>query len=269
MEQDSSTDRYQTSPDLLRVEKLGLKRGGRDILFHCELTLEGIQVHGLLGLNGSGKSSLAYALMGCAEYLPDEGQIWFAGHDITHASITERAQLGLTLAWQEPARFEGLTVGDFLSLGMKAPDRDVVRTALEAVALAPAAYLNRKVDQALSGGERKRIELASVFTMHPKLAILDEPDSGVDTLTIGDVEALIRQMPGRGTAVLLITHRDEMLRAVDSASLMCQGSIVFHGDPVEVRQFYGSRCQVHSQTLGRQPWDSVGNELVIRLWRFH
>ena len=248
---------------LLRIEDLSLLRGGRDILSHVNLTVRAGEVHGLLGLNGSGKSSLAYTLMGCAEYLPDEGRIWFAEQDITHLSITERAQLGLTLAWQEPARFEGLTVRDFLSLGSKKPDRESVRAALEAVALAPTVYLQRRVDQALSGGERKRIELASILTMGPRLAILDEPDSGIDTLTLGDVEALIRRMPGQGTAVLLITHRDEMLRSADSASLICQGSVVFHGAPMEVREFYGSRCRFHAQTLGRQPWEQAPAEAGV------
>lgn len=258
------TDVSTLSTDsLLRVEDLSLKRAGRDILSHVNLAVRAGAVHGLLGLNGSGKSSLAYALMGCADYLPDGGRIWFADQEITRLSITERARLGLTLAWQEPARFEGLTVSDFLSLGAKKQDRESVRAALEAVALSPAVYLGRRVDQALSGGERKRIELASILTMCPRLAILDEPDSGIDTLTLGDVETLIRRMPDEGTTVLLITHRDEMLRIADSASLICQGSVVFHGPPMEVREFYGSRCRFHAQTLGRQPWDQVRIEAGV------
>lgn len=240
--------------DLLRVHNLSLKRDGRDILDGVNLAIRPGEVHGLLGLNGSGKSSLAYALMGCSGYEPDEGQIWFAGQDITHLSITERAQLGLTLAWQEPARFEGLPVGAYLALGVKNGDRQRLASALEAVALAPPTYLRRAVNYALSGGERKRIELAAVFAMHPKLAILDEPDSGIDTLTLSDIAALIRSMADQGTAVLLITHRDEMVMTADSASLMCQGSIVFQGDPAEVRRYYGRRCRVHAEAMGVQPW---------------
>lgn len=240
--------------NLLSVHNLSLKRDGRDILDRVNLAIRPGEVHGLLGLNGSGKSSLAYALMGCSGYEPDEGQIWFAGQDITHLSITERAQLGLTLAWQEPARFEGLPVGAYLALGARDADRSHLTAALEAVALAPLAYLKRAVNHALSGGERKRIELAAVFAMRPRLAILDEPDSGIDTLTLSDVAALIRSMAGQGTAVLLITHRDEMVMTADSASLMCQGSIVFQGDPAEVRRYYGRRCRVHAEVMGVQPW---------------
>lgn len=242
-------------PDfLLRVEDLSLKRDGRDILHRINLTVQPGEVHGLLGLNGSGKSSLAYALMGCAGYAPDEGHIWFAGQDITQASITDRARLGLTLAWQEPARFEGLPVGAYLALAAREAAPDRLSAALEAVALSPKAYLKRAVNHALSGGERKRIEPAAVYAMRPKLAILDEPDSGVDTLTLNDIAALIRGMADQGTAVLLITHRDEMVAVADAASLLCQGSVVFEGQPDEARQYYGKRCRLHGETLGAQPW---------------
>jgi Fe-S cluster assembly ATP-binding protein len=239
---------------LLRVENLSLCRDDRDILHSVNFTIRPGEIHGLLGLNGSGKSSLAYTLMGCGGYAPKEGAIWLAGQDITHLSMTERARLGLTLAWQEPARFEGLPVSTYLSLGAKVRNASQLMTALQAVALAPSAYFSRPVNHALSGGERKRIELAAVWAMQPKLAILDEPDSGIDTLTLGDIEALIRRMAEQGTAVLLITHRDEMLDAADSASLMCQGSIVFRGEPTEVREFYARRCRPHSDSLGAQPW---------------
>ena len=100
---------------LLKVEHLSLKRNSHQILRDVNLSIYPGQVHALLGLNGSGKSSLAYALMGCAGYEPDEGRILFDGRDITHLPIQERARLGLTLAWQEPARFEGLPVARYIS----------------------------------------------------------------------------------------------------------------------------------------------------------
>ena len=107
-----------TDSPLLRVENLSLNRNGKQILNDVNLAIYSGQVHALLGLNGSGKSSLAYALMGCTGYQPDEGRILFDGQDITHMPIHQRAKLGLTLAWQEPARFEGLPVGKYISLGM-------------------------------------------------------------------------------------------------------------------------------------------------------
>jgi Fe-S cluster assembly ATP-binding protein len=223
-------------------------------LHGVDLVVHAGEVHGLLGLNGSGKSSLAYALMGCDGYAPDEGRIAFAGRDLTGLSITERARLGMTLAWQEPARFEGLPVSAYLSLGDGEGTRERVREALEAVALAPAAYLDRFVDRTLSGGERKRIELAAVFTLRPKLAILDEPDSGIDVLSLTDVAKLIRRMAEDGTAVLLITHRDEMMAVASSASLMCRGTIVLRGSPADVRGYYGRRCRWHAEALGAPAW---------------
>ncbi len=231
---------------LLQVENVSLKRDGHNILKHVNLGVRPGEVHGLLGLNGSGKSSLAYTLMGCAGYRPDAGCIWFAGQDITEMSITERAKLGLTLAWQEPARYEGLPVGAYLALSAHDADPKRLNEALEAVALPPQMYLPRPVNQALSGGERKRIELAAVFAMRPKLAILDEPDSGVDTLSLRDIAALIRRMADHGTAVLLITHRDEMVEVADSATLMCAGTAVSDGDPATVRAYYHERFRPHA-----------------------
>jgi Fe-S cluster assembly ATP-binding protein len=244
-----------TEKPLLKVEHLSLRRNGRDILRDVSLGVYPGQVHALLGLNGSGKSSLAYTLMGCTGYQPDQGCIFFDDRDITELAIHERARLGLTLAWQEPARYEGLPVGKYVSLGMKEFDRGQALAALEAVALPPRSYAVRPVNDTLSGGERKRVELAAVYAMRPRLAILDEPDSGIDALSLADVSVLIRRMAEAGTAVLLITHRDEMADAADAASIMCLGTIIFSGAPDEAQTYYQGRCQLHLATLGSQPWN--------------
>jgi len=211
---------------LLQVEDLRLQRQEQVILRGVTFGIAPRQVYALLGRNGSGKSSLAYTLMGCAGYVPSAGRIFFNGQDITQFSITGRAKLGLTLAWQEPARFEGLKVKDYLALGMREPTRERVEKALLAVDLPPLTYLERTVNDALSGGERKRIELAAVYAMQPRLAILDEPDSGIDVLSLDDIARLIRRLTDEGTAVLLITHRDEMVPVADVAALMCAGEIL-------------------------------------------
>lgn len=250
---------------LLKVEHLSLSRNGQQILRDVNLAVYPGQVHALLGLNGSGKSSLAYALMGCAGYKPDEGRIWFDGQDITHLPIQQRARLGLTLAWQEPARLEGLPVGKYVSLGMQEFNRERALAALQAVAMPPRSYAVRSVDDTLSGGERKRVELAAVYAMRPRLAILDEPDSGIDALSLGDVGALIRQMARIGTSVLLITHRDEMADAADMASIMCLGTIIFGGSPAEAQEYYKRRCQSHLAALGTQPWDKSSPEVQAAL----
>lgn len=240
---------------ILRVEDLWLRRNGREILRGVNLEVYPGQVHVLLGLNGSGKSSLAYALMGCEGYTPDSGQILFEDQDLTGLSITERARLGITLAWQEPARFEGIPIGKYVGLGQKEANRDQVVAALEAVSLPAKYYGYRAADQTLSGGERKRVELASVYAMRPRLAILDEPDSGIDVLTLGEIVMLIRRMALEGTSVLLITHRDEIVETADAASLMCAGSVIFTGGAIEAQRYFSTRCTPHLEALGSQPWD--------------
>jgi len=239
---------------LLTMEDVWVPRPGAEVLRGVNLTVRRGEVHTLLGLNGSGKTSLALTLMGADGYTPERGRILFDGQDITGLSVTERARLGLTLAWQEPARFEGLLTADYLALGMKEPSRERVEEALAAVALSPAAYLGRPVDVALSGGERKRIELAAVYAMQPRLAVLDEPDSGIDVLGIEEIASLLRRMSEQGTSVLLITHRDEMAEVADAASLMCGGAVVSTGTPAEVREYFAERCRPHGDLLGSQPW---------------
>jgi Fe-S cluster assembly ATP-binding protein len=233
---------------LLQVYNLHVEREGHEILRGVNLVVDRGSVHVVLGLNGSGKSTLAYALVGSRGFAPSDGEIWFDGERINALSIVERARRGMTLAWQEPARFEGLSVARYISLGLREPDSGRVRQALEAVALPPDLYLDRYVDDALSGGERKRIELASVYAMRPKLAILDEPDSGIDTMTLDDIAVLLRHMAHEGSTVLVITHRDEIVRVADKASLICAGMIVDTGVPDQVCQRYARCCRACNHT---------------------
>jgi Fe-S cluster assembly ATP-binding protein len=242
---------------LLQIEDLNLERDGREILRGVSLRLYPGQVHTLMGLNGSGKSSLAYTIMGCEGYKPTSGRLLFENQELSGLSIMERARLGVTLAWQEPARFEGIPVGKYVGLGMKTPNRDQVVSALEAVSLPAKFYGYRAADSTLSGGERKRIELASVYAMHPRLAILDEPDSGIDVLTLGDIGVLIRRLATEGCAVLLITHNEELVSVADMASIMCAGAIIFTGSPLEAHQYFTRRCLAHYESLGAQPWDEA------------
>jgi Fe-S cluster assembly ATP-binding protein len=244
----------ETKQPLLRTEDVWVDRTGAEVLRGVNLTVNRAEVHLLLGLNGSGKSSLAHTLMGSVGYRPWRGRVWFDGQDITDLGVTARARLGITLAWQEPARFEGLLTGDYLALGMEQPTRERVERALRAVALSPKAYIGRAVDHSLSGGERKRIELAAVYAMRPRLAILDEPDSGIDVLGVEEIASLLERLAEQGAAVLLITHRDEMAAVADTASLMCGGAVIHTGLPDDVREYFAQRCRPHEEELGAQPW---------------
>jgi len=228
--------------ELLKIENLSLSLGGKQVLRGLNLKVEAGTIHAILGTNAAGKTSLAYTIMGCNGYIPQEGKIFFKGEDITSYPIHKRAQLGMTMAWQEPARFEGLKIEDYISVGIQDKDPNLVREALNYVLLEPKEYLKRVVDKNLSGGERKRIELAAVFAMRPLLAILDEPDSGIDVLALDYIVNLIKELKRRGTTVLLITHREEVAGIADKASLLCQGFIVKEGEAGEVGEYFKNKC---------------------------
>ena len=223
---------------LIEIKRLTFQAGDKKILDDLSMTIEASEVHALLGTNGTGKSTLAYLVMGCEGYRPEAGEILFEGQAINDLKIHERAKLGITMAWQEPVRFEGISVRDYLTLKNKGSDSSHY---LEMVGLSPALYLGRMVDKCLSGGERKRIELASVLALQPKLAILDEPDSGIDMLSTQDIINVINLFKQNGSAVLLITHREEIAMIADKASQICRGSIVCSGSPREVAEYYKAR----------------------------
>lgn len=230
---------------LLDVQDISLTLDDQPILNGLSLQVAEGDIHSILGVNGVGKSTLAALLMGIQGLQPEKGRIFFDGEDITMAPITERARRGLTLAWQIPASFQGLTVRDYLTLSRRhGKGNGNIEQNLRMVGLAPAQYLDRFVDDRLSGGERRRIELAAVLTMRPRLAILDEPDSGIDFLSLDEITGVIRFMSLQGSAVLLITHREEMALMANRASLMCAGTILASGDPQDVTTYFRANCDV-------------------------
>jgi Fe-S cluster assembly ATP-binding protein len=228
---------------MLKIEGLNLKRGGKLIINNVSFEVVDGEIFGILGTNGAGKSSLAYTLMGSAGYQPDAGKIIFNGIDITEKSMDERARLGITLAWQEPARFEGLSILDYVLLGSAQKGHTLAEGYLEQMRLTPSEYRSRQADKTLSGGERKKVELASVLAMKPKLAILDEPDSGIDMLSQEAVIHLIREIKSYGGSVILITHDEEVVKIADRAALMCSGLAFKIGGPSEIIDYYKEHCK--------------------------
>ncbi len=197
-------------------------------------------IHAVIGPNGSGKSTLAYTIMGLDSYKITLGKLVFDGIDITTKTITERAKLGITLAWQEPARIEGLSVPKYISLGMKDKSnlKQKVVEALEIVNLDPDRYYNRTVDESLSGGERKRVELAASIAMRPRLIILDEPDSGLDMIVIEDFLNIFNKIKELDMTILLITHREDIGMVADYGTLLWQGeSLITDNFPKVMLQY--------------------------------
>lgn len=229
---------------MLKLEGITLSAGGKAILKDVNLHIRDAEIHSILGANGTGKSTLAAVIMGLSGYQPSAGRILFRGEDITDLPVWERARRGITLAWQEPARFEGLTVAEYLDLARRHGHNGGLSPAecLGKVGLLPERYLQRAVDSTLSGGERRRVELASVLAMRPRLAILDEPDSGIDPLAIENIVDVIRTLSRQGAAVLLITHHEHVAAVADRASSLCGGTILKTGDPAAIARFYRNHC---------------------------
>ena len=238
---------------MLEVKCLKLTLNGKPIINGLNLEVKEAKIHGLLGMNGAGKTSLANLIMGIN--YPDEGSIIFEERDVTRCTISERAKMGLTLAWQEPARFEGLSIREYLRLN-KNLSLSEVENYLWAVGLPPGEYLDRAVDANLSGGERKRVELASVLAMKPKVAILDEPDSGIDVVSLPHIMNGITEMSKQGSAVLLITHSEEAVGVAEEVSIICAGKIINSGPPKEMCRWFKNNCQTCNH-IGKPSYKGV------------
>jgi len=230
---------------VLDLVDVGLSIGGKPILHDLDLHVLPGEIHAILGMNGTGKSTLASVIMGLSGFSPTSGKVIFQGEDITALSISGRAKRGITLAWQEPARFEGLTVKEYLELGkLGSPGGGLPPgECLVMVGLPPDRYLQRTVDATLSGGERKRVELASVLSTVPRLSILDEPDSGIDALSLHCILDAVRILAKNGASVLLITHQNEIAASADRASSLCGGTILRTGDPLAIGRFFRNHCR--------------------------
>jgi len=229
---------------MLVVENLRLALNGKPIINDLSLHVGKGEIHGILGENGTGKTTIAYLIMGANNYKPTAGRILFEGQDIANLSVSQRAKKGITLAWQEPARVEGLTVRDYLTLSGNHHKINQIERHLWMVGMEPGQYLDRDIDATLSGGERKRIELASVLAMRPKLAILDEPDSGIDIVALPLILNGIVEMNRQGSSVLLITHSERVAEIAHRVSILCAGTIIRTGIPSATSQWFKDNCMI-------------------------
>lgn len=189
----------------------------------------------ITGPNGGGKSTLAKIIMGIEK--PTSGKILFHGEDITDASITERAQMGIGYGFQQPARFKGMKVKKLLDIaaGRKLPML-ACNEYLAKVGLCSANYLTREVDKNLSGGEVKRIEIATMLARDPKLAIYDEPEAGIDLWSFDRLTETFRDIHEMhdGHSIVIISHQERIIQLADEIMLLRDGKVESIGTPEEM-----------------------------------
>lgn len=223
---------------MLELKNLSFKvetdEGTLEIIDNLNLTLEDDKFIVITGPNGGGKSTLAKLIMGIAK--PTSGQILFNGQDITNMDISERAKLGIGYAFQQPPRFKGMTVRDLLSLahGSELPEHECC-TYLTNVGLCSMDYLNREVDSSLSGGEVKRIEIATLMARDLEVAIYDEPEAGIDLWSFTMlVESFKTLSKNRHKSVIIISHQERIMQLADELIVLADGKIKTRGPKDEI-----------------------------------
>ncbi|ATW26018.1 ABC transporter ATP-binding protein [Candidatus Formimonas warabiya] len=200
------------------------EQGQFDILNKITFSLQENKIYVITGPNGGGKSSVAKIIMGI--YRPTSGKIFFQGQDITDLSITERARLGIGYAFQQPPRFKGIKVKELLQLAAgKNQDINVYDLLLD-VGLCAQDYLDREVNASLSGGELKRIEIATILARNLKLAVFDEPEAGIDLWSFQKLAETFANIHKKyQTAIVIISHQERILNLADEVILVANGEI--------------------------------------------
>lgn len=225
---------------LLKVEGLGAAVDGKQILKGVDLTVRPGEVHAIMGRNGSGKSTFSHIVMGHPKYSITSGRLLFLGEDLAPLSPDERAKRGIFLAFQHPLAIPGVTVANFLRAATRAihGDGQAVREFRKRITdevgrlgIEPT-FVTRYVNDGFSGGEKKRLEMLQMLMLQPKLAVLDETDSGLDIDALKVVADGINRLRAPDRGIVLITHYQRILRYVtpDVVHVMIDGRIVRSGD---------------------------------------
>ncbi len=206
----------------------------KEILNDVSFKLEDNKFIAITGPNGGGKSTLARIIAGIEK--PSSGQILLDGEDITNLSITERANRGISYAFQQPVRFKGVTVLDLIRLA--AGKKITVAGACEylsEVGLCAKDYINREVNSSLSGGEIKRIEIATVIARGTKISVFDEPEAGIDLWSFQNLIQVFEKMHDRlHGSILIISHQERILRTADEIVVIADGKITANGKKEEI-----------------------------------
>jgi len=237
------------TPYLFEVEDLHVSVEGREILRGVNLTVKAGEVHALMGRNGSGKSTLANAVMGHPKYLVTQGKVKLNGEDVLGLTPDERAKRGLFLAFQNPIAVPGVGTGNFLRAAVKAVRgtetinavqfRKELSERMQHLKM-EQAFVTRSLNEGFSGGEKKLAEMLQLAMLKPRLAMLDEPDSGLDIDAVRTVSDGINTVHSQQSemGVLLITHYQRILNYVkpDIVHVMSKGQIIESGGPELVQE---------------------------------
>lgn len=202
---------------------------GKKVLNNVNLTLPDNRLIAISGPNGGGKTTLARILMGLE--MPSSGKILLEDEDITNFNVTERAKRGLSFGFQQPVHFKGITVRRLLELsaGRDLTDEELY-LLLHKVGLCPQNYIDRDIDSTLSGGEIKRIEIASVLVRNTKYVIFDEPEAGIDLWSFESLIEVFEQMRKEHSRTLIvITHQERILKVADEIVVIAKGSVAEKG----------------------------------------
>jgi len=211
------------------------ENGQKEIIRDVSLKIDEHKFVVITGPNGGGKSTLAKLIVGIEK--PTSGRIFFNGEDITDKSITERAQMGISFAFQQPVRFKGIHVLDLIRMAagknMSAAD---ACEYLSEVGLCAKDYINREVNASLSGGELKRIEIATILARGTQLSVFDEPEAGIDLWSFKNLIQVFENMQEKNKdgSILIISHQERILNIADEIIVIKEGQIAKHGSKDEI-----------------------------------
>lgn len=228
---------------MLEIKNLHAKIEGREILKGIDLTVKAGEIHAIMGPNGSGKSTLAKVLAGHPDYEVTEGEVIYRGQNLLEMEPDERAREGVFLAFQYPIEIPGVSNANFLRLAYNEKAKhegrdeldplefdDLLREKMRIVEM-DASFINRAVNEGFSGGEKKRNEILQMAVLEPKLAVLDETDSGLDIDALRIVAGGINKLANKDNAILLVTHYQRLLNYItpDFVHVLYNGRIVKSG----------------------------------------
>lgn len=213
---------------MIKLVNLSYEIDGKQVLKNINLSIDDSKLVVITGPNGGGKSTLAKIITGIN--IPTSGQVLFNDIDITNMSITERANLGISFAFQQPVRFKGITVRDLITLASK---RDLstkeILSYLSEVGLDGDNYINREVNGSLSGGEMKRIEIAMTMAKETSLYVFDEPEAGIDIWSFKNLIHVFKKMRKNSTnSMIVISHQERIMNIADEIIVLADGEVLSH-----------------------------------------